>query len=84
MNSTVETAVSDQVIALYKDQGKATATLKGRGRDTEEIDLVLRWDVTTCCWQCEGQTGEVRITEGTTGSIRRTTSPGKVYRPGSS
>jgi hypothetical protein len=63
MNSTVKTAVSDQVLALYKTQGAATATLKGRGRDTVEIDLVLRWDVPTCCWQCEGETGQVAVTQ---------------------
>jgi hypothetical protein len=63
MNSTVKTAVADQVLALYKEQGKAIANLKGRGRDTEEIDLLLSWDPTTCCWQYEGETGQIRITE---------------------
>ncbi len=63
MNSTVKTAVSDQVLALYRDAGQARATLRGRGRDLEDIDLLLRWDAMTCCWQCEGQAGDVKMTE---------------------
>ena len=62
MNSTIKTAVADQVLALYKEQGKATAALKGRGRDTEDVDLILRWDPLTCCWQSEGQAGQLQLT----------------------
>ncbi len=63
MNSTVKTAVADLVLALYKEQGKAGAALKGRGRDLEDVDLELKWDPITCCWQCEGQAGQIRMTE---------------------
>jgi hypothetical protein len=63
MNSTVKTAISDQVLALYKEPGQATATLKGRGRDTEDINLILRFDPFNLCWQSEGEAGQVRMTE---------------------
>jgi len=63
MNSTVKTAIADQVLALYRESGQATATLKGRGRDVEDVDFSLRWDPQTCCWQYEGQAGHLRITE---------------------
>jgi RecA-family ATPase len=61
MNSTVKVAVSDQILALYKEQGKAGARLKGRGRELEEIDYSLSWDRDFCIWQKEGDTNEVRI-----------------------
>jgi replicative DNA helicase len=63
MNSTCKTAVSDQVLALYRDAGQARATLRGRGRDTEDIDLLLSWDPDSCAWQCDGQSGAIKMTE---------------------
>jgi RecA-family ATPase len=61
--STAKSAVSDVVMALYKEQGKAGATLKGRGRDIEEIDLFLQWDPVSFSWQCEGNTWDIKISE---------------------
>ena len=58
MNSTVKTATSDCILAIYKEGGKKGANLKGRGRDMEEIDLNLFWDVSTCCWQKDNQISE--------------------------
>jgi RecA-family ATPase len=63
MNSTVKTAAADCVLALYKEQGKAGATLRGRGRDIEEVDLLLHWDPVTFCWQSLGGADEIRLTE---------------------
>jgi hypothetical protein len=78
MNSTVKTAVADLVLALYKDQGKAGAMLKGRGRDVEEVDLELKWDPVTCCWQCEGQAGQIRMTEARKEVLETLETLGKV------
>jgi RecA-family ATPase len=54
---------ADVVLALYKEQGKAGAKLLGRGRDIDEIDLALKWDPELWCWQSEGNTGDIRLTE---------------------
>ncbi len=54
---------ADVVLALYKEQGKSGAKLLGRGRDIDEVDLALQWDPETWCWQSEGDTGELKITE---------------------
>jgi hypothetical protein len=63
LNSTGKTATADAILALYRQQGKAGAILRGRGRDIEEIDLTLEWDGFTCSWQMVGQTGDIRMTE---------------------
>ena len=59
MSLTTKTAISDAVLALYKEQGRPGAILKGRGRDIEDINLQLFWDVTTGCWQSQGDADEV-------------------------
>jgi hypothetical protein len=81
MNSTVKTAVADLVLALYKDAGKASATLKGRGRDVEEIDLSIHWDPATCCWQCDGEAGKVRVTAARQEIIEALEALGKSQAP---
>lgn len=63
MDSTGKTAPADGVLALYKQQGKPGARLMGRGREYEDFDYLLAWDRVTCCWQLEGETGAVRLTE---------------------
>jgi len=63
MNSTVKTAVADQIMVLYKENGKLGARLKGRGRDIEEIDYSLSWDRENSCWQSEGNTYEVKLSK---------------------
>lgn len=56
LESTAKTAIADQTLALYREKGKAGATLKGRGRDVEEIDLRITFDRGTYCWQAENST----------------------------
>jgi len=33
----------------------------GRGRDIEDIDYELFWDPDTWCWQCKGNSSELKI-----------------------
>jgi hypothetical protein len=60
IESTAKSANPDAVLGLYREQGKHGATLRGRGRDIEDFELALTWDVLTCCWQSLGDAGEVR------------------------
>jgi hypothetical protein len=61
LGSTALTTSADCVLALYTQQGKKGATLKGRARDLEDIDLALEFDPLTCCWQSLGESGEVQV-----------------------
>lgn len=61
--STAKTGTADTIMALYKEQGKPGAILSGRGRDIEEVNLKLKFDVDFRCWQCEGDATEIRLTE---------------------
>ena len=63
LGSTGLTASADCVLALYTEQGRKGATLKGRGRDLDDIDLALQFDPVTCAWQSLGETGQARNTE---------------------
>jgi hypothetical protein len=63
LGSTGLTASADCVLALYTEQGKKGATLKGRGRDIDDIDLALQFDPLTCAWQSLGETREARNRE---------------------
>lgn len=63
MGSTAKAAAADAVLAIYRDQGKAGANLKGRGKDIEEIDLTLMFDKVTCCWQNKGNSSELDLTD---------------------
>jgi len=60
---TGKTSIADVILALYKTQGKAGANLKGRGRDIEDVDLSIKWDLITHTWQLVGEAGEVALTE---------------------
>ena len=59
INTTSKTAIADSILALYKGHGKTEATLLGRGRDFEDINLLLQWDGLTGCWQSLGNAEEV-------------------------
>lgn len=63
MSSTAKTAVADAIFAFYREQGKAGAVLKGRGRDIEEIDIKLIWDRLTYSWQIMGNSDELELTD---------------------
>ena len=61
MGSTAKAAVADAALGLFKEQGKAGATLKVTGRDLEQQELALSWDTVTCCWQNEGTVEDVAL-----------------------
>lgn len=49
LGSTQMTAAADCVLAIYKQQGGSV--LKGRARDMDDINLSMRFDPFTLCWQ---------------------------------
>lgn len=61
--STAKTATADAILALYKEPGRAGATLKGRGRDIDDIDLALEFDPLTSAWQSKGDAMGLEMTE---------------------
>lgn len=63
ISSTAKTANADSIFALYREQGKAGAVLKGRGRDIEEVDIRMTWDRDSYAWQSLGDSGELELTE---------------------
>ncbi|MDD5189919.1 MAG: AAA family ATPase [Dehalococcoidales bacterium] len=63
ISSTAKTGAADTIFALYREQGKPGAVLKGRGRDIEEIDMRLSWDRDTFTWQFKGNSFDIEITE---------------------
>lgn len=56
IGSTAKAAVADTILGLYKQQGKAGATLRVVGRDVDEQELALMWHRDTRCWQSETPT----------------------------
>jgi hypothetical protein len=60
LGSTGKAAVVDAALGLYREKGKRGATLKGVGRDLDEIELSLDWDGLCCCWHLLGEAGQVR------------------------
>lgn len=81
LGSTGLTAPADQVLALYSEQGKKGATLKGRGRDLEDVDLALIFDPITCAWQSLGNTGEAKVKESEEEILDVLADLGKVQAP---
>jgi hypothetical protein len=63
LGSTAKGAMADTAWGLYKERGKAGAKLAIVGRDVEEQILALSWDWELGCWQCEGDTDELELTE---------------------
>ena len=60
LGSTGKAAPADAVLGLYRQRGKAEATLMLTGRDLIETDdLALKWDALLCCWQAVGKAGDV-------------------------
>jgi len=60
MGATAKGAMADVIWGLYRERGKVEALLAVTGRDVEEHELALQWDVLTGCWQCLGEAGQVR------------------------
>jgi len=64
LGSTGKAAAADAILGLVRERGKRGAILRVTGRDVEEHDLAIEWDVNTCCWQLLGDAQEVARTEG--------------------
>ena len=62
MGSTAKAASADAVLAIYQEQGKRGAILKGRGKDIEDVDLALMFHKETCSWQSNGDAVEFALT----------------------
>jgi len=63
MGNTAKTAVADVILALHTEQGKRGASLKGRGREIDDVDIQLVFDNETFCWQSLGNSGELELSE---------------------
>lgn len=81
MSATAKSATADAVLAIYKEQGKAGANLRGRGKDIEEIDLALTFDPLTGCWQSEGNASELKHTEAQNAILEYLQTEGKAQEP---
>jgi replicative DNA helicase len=68
LGTTGLTAPADCVLVLYKSDGKAQ--LKGRGRDLEDIDLVVQFEPQDCSWQLVGEAEKVHRIESEEEIIR--------------
>jgi hypothetical protein len=51
MHTSEKTAISDAILALYKQQG--ASILLGRGRDMEDVEYTIKFDPFTHAWQVE-------------------------------
>lgn len=60
MGATSKAGVADAALGLYRERGQATATLKVSGRDVDDQELALRWDVQLFCWQVAGTAAGVK------------------------
>jgi hypothetical protein len=43
-------AAADTIITISRERGGADAILKASGRDLEEVELAMSFDVNTGCW----------------------------------
>ena len=62
LGSTAKAAICDCIWGLYRQNGKPGAILAITGRDVDERRLVLAHDRVTQCWQCEGESDMVKVT----------------------
>lgn len=56
MGSTAKSAVLDTAMGIYKDTQTSALRLLAEGREVPPIDITLKFDVVTGCWQSEGDT----------------------------
>lgn len=61
MGATSIAGVADAVLGLYRERGKKDAELKITGRDVDEQELAVRFDLVTGCWQLVGDAQGVRM-----------------------
>ncbi|HEX8281896.1 MAG TPA: AAA family ATPase [Pyrinomonadaceae bacterium] len=55
------TGAADGVMVLKRSRGQADAELHATGRDFEDKQLALRWDVPTCQWVVVGSVEEFQL-----------------------
>lgn len=60
MGATSKAGVADAAIGIYRQRGQKDATLKVSGRDIDDKEVILRWDVDLHCWQLVGEASDVR------------------------
>ena len=63
LGSTAKGAMVDTAIGLYRERGKAAATLSVTGREIGERTLALTMDWELGCWQYEGDADALALTE---------------------
>lgn len=63
IGATSKSGVLDVAMGLYRARGEKNATLKLTGRDIEERELAMRFDVDTGCWECLGDAEEIVSSE---------------------
>lgn len=51
MGATAKAAVADTVIGLYRTRSEKTADLKASGRDIDDVELPIAFDIAHCGWQ---------------------------------
>jgi hypothetical protein len=56
-------AAADTIITIGRERGSADAVLKASGRDLEEVELAMNFDVNTGCWSIIGDAAEHRMSE---------------------
>lgn len=56
MGATAKAAVLDTAMGLYRDPDKKSLRLLAEGRDIERVDITIRFDSVSGCWQSEGET----------------------------
>jgi len=56
--STAKAAVLDTAMGIYKNPQSKVLRLLATGRNIQEIDVTLKFDVLTGCWQSEGNTDQ--------------------------
>lgn len=61
--STGLVVAADAVIGLYTEQGKPGARLIGESRDAEPFDWKMHLDHELLCWQLDGETDEIKMSD---------------------
>jgi len=56
--ATAKAAVVDTAMGLYRDPQSNTLRLLAEGREIAPVDITLKFDPMTGCWQSEGNTGQ--------------------------
>jgi hypothetical protein len=54
-------AAADTIITISRERGSADAVLEASGRDLEEVELAMNFDVSTGCWTILGDAAEHRM-----------------------